>query len=63
MANQPSRLLIAQPASFDEYVRQLMVPPVVMDLARKAASIRLSARETEAMRAHLDPAGGGLLQA
>lgn len=55
-------LVIAQPTSFDEYVRQLMVPPTVMDLARKASSIRLATREIEGMKAHLDPAGGGLLR-
>jgi hypothetical protein len=54
-------LVIAQATSFDEYARQLMVPPAVMDLARKASSIRLSAWETEGIRAQLEPAGGGLL--
>ncbi|MFJ8308877.1 MULTISPECIES: hypothetical protein [unclassified Streptomyces] len=48
-------LVISQPSSFDEYVRQLMVPPAVMDLAHKAASIRLSAWEIQAIRWHLDP--------
>lgn len=55
-------LVIAQPTSFDEYVRQLMVPPTVMDLARKASSVRLAAWEIEGMRTHLDPAEGGLLR-
>jgi len=50
-------LVITQPSSFDEYARQLMVPPAIMDLARKAANIRLSAWEIEAMRKHLEPAG------
>ncbi|MFF8611013.1 hypothetical protein ACF06X_34485 [Streptomyces sp. NPDC015346] len=48
-------LVISQPSSFDEYVRQLMVPPAVMDLARKAAGIRLSAWEIQAIRWHLEP--------
>ncbi|KUL42774.1 hypothetical protein [Streptomyces regalis] len=48
-------LVIAQPSSFDEYVQQLMVPPAIMDLARKAANIRLAAWEVEAMRKHLEP--------
>lgn len=47
--------VIGQATSFDEYVRQLMIPPVVMDLARKAADLRLSAWEVEAMRKHLAP--------
>jgi hypothetical protein len=51
-------LVIAQPTSFDEYTRQLMVPPTVMDLARKASDIRLSAWEVEGIRAQLDPEGG-----
>ncbi|MCK7622444.1 hypothetical protein MUU72_04830 [Streptomyces sp. RS10V-4] len=50
-------LVIGQPAAFDEYVRQLMVPPVVMDLFRKAADIHLSAWEVEAMRKHIAPTG------
>jgi hypothetical protein len=49
-------LVIAQPSSFDEYVRQLTVPPAIMDLARKAADIRLAAWEIEAMHKHLEPA-------
>lgn len=53
-------LVIAQAVSFDEYVRQLMVPPTVMDLARKASDIRFSAWEIEAIRAQLEP--GGLLR-
>lgn len=49
-------LVIGQATSFDEYVRQLMIPPIVMDLARKAEDLRLSAWEVEAMRKHLAPA-------
>jgi hypothetical protein len=49
-------LVIGQATSFDEYVRQLMIPPTVMDLARKAEDLRLSAWEVEAMRKHLAPA-------
>lgn len=51
-------LVVTQPTSFDEYTRQLMVPPTVMDLARKASDIRLSAWEVEGIRAQLDPEGG-----
>ncbi|MFH8591240.1 hypothetical protein [Streptomyces rimosus] len=36
-------LVVDQPSSFDEYVRQLMVPPAAMDLVRKAAHLRLAA--------------------
>lgn len=49
-------LVIGQATAFDEYVRQLMIPPAVMDLARKAADLRLSAWEVEAMRNQLAPA-------
>ncbi len=49
-------LVIGQASSFDEYARQLMIPPAVMDLARKAENLRLSAWEVEAMRKHLAPA-------
>ncbi|WP_406161902.1 hypothetical protein OG806_39785 [Streptomyces sp. NBC_00882] len=49
-------LVIGQATSFDEYARQLMIPPAVMDLARKAEDLRLSAWEVEAMRRHLAPA-------
>jgi hypothetical protein len=45
-----------QATSVDEYARQLMIPPAVMDLARKAEDLRLSAWEVEAMRKHLAPA-------
>ena len=48
--------VIGQATSFDEYARQLMIPPAVMDLARKAADLRLSAWEVEAMRKQLAPA-------
>lgn len=51
--------VIGQATSFDEYTRQLMIPPAVMDLARKAADLRLSAWEVEAMRRHLAPTGAG----
>jgi hypothetical protein len=46
--------VIGQATSFDEYARQMMIPPAVMDLAQKAADLRLSAWEVEAM--HLAPA-------
>ncbi|MFB7633934.1 hypothetical protein ACFC0M_23740 [Streptomyces sp. NPDC056149] len=49
-------LLIDQASSFDEYVRQMMVPPAVMDLARKAANIRLAAWESQALREQFEPA-------
>ena len=55
-------LVITQATSFDEYTRQLMVPPTVMDLARKASDIRLSTWEIEGIRAQLEPSGGGLLR-
>ena len=48
--------------SFDEYVRQLMVPRAVTELARKASGIRLSAWELDGIRAQLEPTGGGLLR-
>ncbi|WP_431040576.1 hypothetical protein ACQUSR_00890 [Streptomyces sp. P1-3] len=48
-------LVVDQASSFDEYVRQLMVPPAVMDLARKAADIRLASWEVQAIRELLDP--------
>ncbi|OPC76570.1 hypothetical protein B4N89_47070 [Embleya scabrispora] len=51
--------VIAQAASFDEYVRQLMIPPAVMDLYRKAADLRMSPIEIEAMRKHLAPLAPG----
>lgn len=60
-------LVVGQASSFDEYARQLMIPPAVMDLARKAADLQLSAWEVEAMRRHLAPAEAdgsvGLLRA
>lgn len=55
-------LVITQATSFDEYTRQLMVPPTVMDLARKASGIHLSTWEIEGIRAQLEPAGNGLLR-
>jgi hypothetical protein len=45
---------IAPATSFDDYVRQLMIPTTVMELARKASSIHFSAWETEAIRASLN---------
>jgi hypothetical protein len=55
-------LVIAEATSFDDYVRQLMIPGVVMELTRKAASIRLSTWESEGIRAFLDPKGNGILR-
>jgi hypothetical protein len=49
-------LVIGQATSFDEYARQLMIPPAIMDLARKAEDLRLATWEVEAMRKHLAPA-------
>jgi hypothetical protein len=54
--------VITQASSFDEYTRQLLVPPTVMDLARKASGIHLSSWEVEGIRAQLEPASGGLLR-
>jgi len=50
---------IAPAASFDDFVRQLMIPTIVMELARKASGIHFSAWETEAIRASLH---SGILQ-
>lgn len=50
-------LTITQATSFDEYARQLMVPPAIMDLARKASSIRLATWEIEGLRAQLEQGG------
>lgn len=58
----PTSLVITQATSFDDYVRQLMIPTTVMELARKASSIRFSAWEAEAIRASLAPDGGGILR-
>ncbi len=55
-------LVIEQATSFDEYVRQLMIPPRVMDLARKASQIRLASWEVQGIRESLEPGGGGLLR-
>ncbi|HEV7766622.1 MAG TPA: hypothetical protein VGQ76_16595 [Thermoanaerobaculia bacterium] len=44
---------ISTASSFDDFVRQLMIPTSVMELARKASSIHFSAWETEAIRASL----------
>ncbi len=57
----PTSLVIGQATSFDDYVRQLMIPTRVLELARKASTIRLSAWEAEAIRASIAP-GGGLLR-
>ncbi|MGP3975947.1 hypothetical protein ACTWQF_18500 [Streptomyces sp. 8N114] len=48
--------VVGQATSFDEYTRQLMIPPAVMDLVRKAAELQLSTWEVEAMRKQLAPA-------
>jgi hypothetical protein len=45
---------IAPATSFDDFVRQLMIPSTVMELARKTSSIHFSAWETEAIRASLN---------
>jgi hypothetical protein len=45
---------ISPAGTFDDYVRQLMIPNTVMELARKASSIHFSAWETEAIRASLN---------
>ncbi|HEX8254799.1 MAG TPA: hypothetical protein VF846_16765 [Thermoanaerobaculia bacterium] len=55
-------LVIQTATSFDDYVRQLMIPTAVMELARKAAQIRLSTWEAEGIRAFLAPNGGGILR-
>ncbi|QEM80231.1 HutD family protein [Halomonas binhaiensis] len=47
--------IISQASFFDEYVQQLMIPPVVMDMARKAENMRLSSWEVAAIRKHLSP--------
>ncbi|MGA8117994.1 MAG: hypothetical protein WCA46_30530 [Actinocatenispora sp.] len=52
-------LVVGQATSFDEYVRQLMIPAAVMDLTRKAEELRLSAWEIEALRHQLAPAEHG----
>src|ERR1043165_3913571 len=65
MNNVPTSLVIGQPTSFDDYVRQLMIPTRVLELARKASAIRFSAWEAEAIRASIAPGEGeekGLLR-
>lgn len=65
MNKVPTSLVIGQPTSFDDYVRQLMIPTRVLELARKASAIRFSAWEAEAIRASLAPGRGkekGLLR-
>jgi hypothetical protein len=47
--------VIGRASFFDEYVQQLMIPPVVMDLARKAENLRLAPWQVEAIRKHLAP--------
>lgn len=61
MDNLPTSMVIGQATSFDDYVRQLMIPTRVLELARKASSIRFSAWEAEAVRASIAP-GDGLLR-
>ena len=61
MNKVPTSLVIGQATSFDDYVRQLMIPTRVLELARKASAIRLAAWEAEAIRASIAP-GGGLLR-
>jgi hypothetical protein len=57
----PTSLVIGQATSFDDYVRQLMIPTRVLELARKASTIRFAAWEAEAIRASIAP-GDGLLR-
>lgn len=61
MNKVPTSLVIGQATSFDDYVRQLMIPTRVLELARKASGIRFSAWEAEAIRAIIAP-GDGLLR-
>jgi hypothetical protein len=61
MNGVPTSLVIGQPTSFDDYVRQLMIPTRVLELSRKASAIRFSAWEAEAIRASIAP-GDGLLR-
>ncbi|HEX8560704.1 MAG TPA: hypothetical protein VF668_21605 [Pyrinomonadaceae bacterium] len=61
MNNVPTSLVIGQSTSFDDYVRQLMIPTRVLELARKASGIRFSGWEAEAVRASIAP-GDGLLR-
>lgn len=58
----PTSLVIGQATSFDDYVRQLMIPTRVLELARKASAIRFSAWEAEAIRASIAPEGRGILR-
>jgi len=45
--------VIGQATSFDDYVRQLMIPATVLEMARKAEGLRFSTWETMAIRASL----------
>lgn len=45
--------VVSPAGSFDDFVRQLMIPTIVMELARKASTIHFSAWETEAIRVSL----------
>lgn len=51
--------VISAATSFDDFVRQLMVPGTVTELYRRASGIRFSAWETESIRASL---AGGILK-
>jgi len=44
---------IAPAGSFDDFVRQLMIPSTVLELARKASTIHFSSWEAEAIRVSL----------
>lgn len=50
--------VITPSSTFDMFVRQLMIPSTVMELARKASSIHFAGWETEAIRASIN---GGIL--
>jgi hypothetical protein len=47
--------------TFDDFIPQMMIPPIVMDLARKAKGLRLTTAEIEAIREIIRP-GSGLLR-
>ncbi|HYY58050.1 MAG TPA: hypothetical protein VE842_12015 [Pyrinomonadaceae bacterium] len=46
-------LVITRATSFDEYVRQLMIPTTVMEMSRKADDLRFASWEVESIRASL----------